>query len=67
MDFGLARHAPRNDSFILHCNKFKKIAAKGQWHFGRLLCIGAAGTGLRSGQGGSALLKKISREETCVN
>ena len=50
---------------ILHCNKMtKRSLLKGQWHFRRHVCIGAAGKiwGLRCDAPG-----KKRAEETCIN
>jgi hypothetical protein len=52
--------------FIPHCsNATKRPLLKGQWHFGRLVYIGALEIGLR-GRAPRALVK-ITREKTCVN
>src|SRR6202790_3412163 len=51
---------------ILHCNKLKiPPAKKGQWQFGRLLCIGPLEQRVRGRA--APRFQKISREETCVN
>ena len=51
---------------ILHCNKSaKQPLLKGQWHFGRLLCIGAAN--IQGRRAARARFEKFRREETCIN
>jgi hypothetical protein len=60
--------AVTNDIDVAYCSATeltKQPLLKGQWRFGRLLCIGAPEMGRRGRAAGA--LRKVTREETCIN